>query len=120
MTDLAIDTTTHDLIIEDGDLVLTTGANRVRQDLDIRLRTVLGVWFLDTRIGIPYFESILGQKPRFGPIAAIFKEAILEAPGVIRVEDFQLDFNGATRALTVSFRCVAETGTFDYQTELII
>jgi len=120
MVDLKIDPTTRDLVIENGDLVLVDGVDAVRQDVDIRLNTFLGTWFLDQRIGIPYFERILGQKPRYQAIAGIFREAILETPGMVSLTDLRLDFDGTTRTLSVAFRGVASEGTFDYQSELII
>lgn len=117
--DLKLDTS-HDLVLVDGDLVLVDGAEAVKQDVDCRLRTFLGEWFLDLRIGVPYFEKILGQKPRFGVISAVFREVILGTPGMISIEDLTLDFDGATRLLSVSFRGTSTSGIVEYERELVI
>lgn len=45
-----------DLEIKNGDLLLTTSDDAVRQHLQQRLRTFLGEWFLDLDVGIPFFQ----------------------------------------------------------------
>jgi hypothetical protein len=117
--DLKIDGNS-DVVIENGDLVLTSGVESVAQDVEIRLSFFLGEWFLDTRLGVPYFQRILGQKPRFSTVATILKKAIFTTPGIISISNFELDWVGATRTMNVSFNAESTEGPFTFNTELII
>ncbi len=118
--DLKLDPVTGDLAIEDNDLVLIDGTEAVAQDIEIRLRFFLGEWFLDQRLGVPYYEKILGQKPRLTAIAGIFRKAIMTTPGMLSITDFSLDYDGPTRALSVSFRGKCVDGDFLFNKELIV
>jgi hypothetical protein len=120
MTDLKLDTSSHDLVIEDNNLVLVEGADAVAQEVKVRLQFFLGEWFLDTRLGVPYFEKILGQKPRINALKGIFRKAIMSTPGMISMSDFSIAYDGASRVLSVSFTGQASSGTFDFTEELII
>jgi hypothetical protein len=61
MNDLKL-TNNHDLLIEEGDLVLINNeAEMAVQSLKINLLLFRGEWFLDNTIGVPYFQEILGK-----------------------------------------------------------
>lgn len=62
MNDIYIDAKTHDLVIENNDLVIIAHADRVRQQIDIKLKLWQGEWFLDTEFGTPYLSQILGNE----------------------------------------------------------
>jgi len=117
--DLALDTD-GDLLIENGDLVLIAGKEAIAQDLNIRLEFFLGEWFLDTRIGVPYFTEVLGQKPRIGLIQSFFRKVILLTPGITDVSNMLLDYTGSTRVLTVEFWAHTAFGIIKYDKELIV
>lgn len=110
MSDLKLDST-GDLQITDGDLVLTTTTDRIDQYVRQRLQTFLGEFFLDTRVGVPYFEHIL--KKRIDPIVidSILKKEIIETPGVTEITEFDLDLDSQTRTLTLNFRARTTDGT---------
>jgi hypothetical protein len=110
----------HDLLIEDGDLVLVDGVDAVAQDVDIRLQFFLGEWFLDTRLGVPYYQQILGAKPRLGAVASIIRKAIFTTPGVVSISDFSIDWEGATRTMSISTKIESTEGPFVYDKELIL
>jgi hypothetical protein len=61
MNDLKL-TNDHDLLIEGGDLVLINSEAEVAvQSLKINLLMFRGEWFLDSSLGVPYFQEILGK-----------------------------------------------------------
>ena len=111
-----------DLDISTGDLQLTTGGEAIAQHLRIRLQFFLGEWFLDSRIGIPFFQSILIKNPATNVVRSIFRAAILSTPGVISLSELTIDFDGPTRTLAVAF--TAETEVTDeplvFEQEFII
>ena len=118
--DLLLNSTTMDLVIENHDLVLVDGLDAIRQELDIALQFFQGDWFLDTRWGIPYYERLLGKKPKLNVIKDLFRDAILKVNGVSSILDLNLEFSAATRVLQVSFRAGTIEGVLEYDKELII
>lgn len=117
--DLKLDSN-GDLAIEDGDLVLIDGVEAIAQDCEVRLKFFQGEWFLDQRLGVPWFQKILGHKPRLNAVSQIIQKAILTTPGILAITDFALDYEGATRTLSISFTGESESGSFDFTTELIV
>jgi hypothetical protein len=121
MADWKLDTTTGDLELDsNNDLILVTGVDAIAQDVTVRLKTFLGEWYLDTRVGMPYFEQLLGKKPRLGAVRSLFLEAIQQTPGIQTVNDLQVAFDGAARLLTVSFRADTTDGPLEYDEEFVL
>jgi len=117
--DLKLDSN-GDIAIENDDLVLIDGVDAVAQSVTISLKTFQGEWFLDTRVGFPYFERVLGQKPRLSELEQLYREAILKVPGMLSITDLNIDFDGATRELSVDFRGQTTDGPIDYSEEFVI
>lgn len=103
MKDLKLDKDTHDLKVENFDLSLITGIDRVVQDLKVRLWVFLNEWFLDTSIGLPFYSDINVKNPDLNAIEAIFKEKIIETEDVNEILEFQLNYNSSLRTMSVSF-----------------
>jgi hypothetical protein len=118
--DLAIDTTSGDLVIEGGDLKLLEGIDSIVQDIAVRLQFFQGEWFLDTRIGIPYFGSILVKNPDLGVVRFLLRSTVSSTPGITNITRFDLDFDAATRVLRVDFDAETEEGPFTFDRELIL
>lgn len=87
-----------------GTLVQLDGSEAIAQQCATRLRFGLGEYFGDLRQGIPYFEEILikgGSLPR---AREIVRRALLTVPGVVDVPQVTLDFDSATRELTITWQ----------------
>jgi len=117
--DLKLDSN-GDLAIENDDFVLVDGIDAIAQDMDIRLKFFKGDWFLDTRLGIPYYEKILGQKSRLTAVKAIFRKAMETVEGVTEIVNLLVNYTGKTRRFSVSSKVRTEDGEFTYEKELII
>lgn len=102
MLDLAL-TREHDLDVSTLDLRLVSGADRVRQQLTIKLRLLTGEWFLDAEFGTPYLQEILGKKLTMSGALAALKKSILEVKDVIQITSFNHQFDNKTRILKVQF-----------------
>ena len=118
--DLKLDTTTHDLDVTAGKLTLLDGVDYVAQACEVRLKFFLGEWFLDQRLGVPWFQKILGQKPRLNAVSEILQSAALTTPGLDAITEWELDYTGASRSLSISFKGQAGDEPFDFTTELIV
>ncbi len=105
--DIAMNVSTGDLVIQNGDLVLIDHAERVAQQILITLREWLGEWFLDTRDGVPYLEYILVKNPNENHIRQILMEKISGVEGVSSVTSMALAMNNFSRTLAVEY--AAET-----------
>ncbi len=116
--DLELDPITGDLAFDtNGDLNLIEGVPRMVQQARIRLRTFQGEWFRDERVGMPWYQRVLGIKPmKKAVITNDIRRAILGIPGVRDVYDITFKFDPATRTAEVKFRAVDTDGnpiTFD-------
>ena len=94
--DFRLDSVTGDLVLNEGDLQVISGAEGVASDIASRLQTFRGECFLDLGLGLPYFEEI-------------FRAAILETPGVAGIEAFTLQRTG--RSLSLAFRVSTDFAT---------
>ena len=120
MSDIALDTD-GDLLIENNSLVLARDDDAIVQQLIIRFKFVLGEWFLDIRLGVPYFGEILIKNPDLSRVRGIFRQIIETTPGIKSLESFSLDVEGVTRKATVIFRALKTDGEIlDFNEEFII
>ena len=94
----------NDLIIESGQLKTVEGAAETIQHVRTRLLFYLGEWFLDLKSGTPYFQEIFTKPANLANIESIFKSRILNTPGILKLTEFSMDYEGSrTRKLNVSF-----------------
>lgn len=118
MSDLQINTPTEDIELVGNDLALTTEVAAIQQHLSQRLKTFLNEWFIDKRIGIPYFEHIL--KKNFDPVIVdtLFKREIITTPGVLELLRFDADLDKNSRTLQVTFKARTSEGVINFSEEL--
>lgn len=107
--DLALDDD-GDITVSGGDLQLVSGAEAIVQAVRIRLQFFRGEWFLDTEAGVPYFQDVLVKSPDANVLQALFRNAILETPGVSAVNGLTLTFDRTNRSLSVSYRAETDVG----------
>ena len=104
----------NDLIIEKGQLKLVEDAAETIQHVRSRLLFYLGEWFLDLQAGTPYFQEIFTKPANLANIESILKSRILNTPGVSRLLEFTMDYEGSSnRRLTVSFSAETIYGIID-------
>lgn len=101
-----------DLYLTRGQLSLSgTGRDAVVQTVRQRVFTNRGEWFLDLRVGLPYFTDILVKNPDMARVKSLFRQAILDTPGVESIETLELSLDRAARALTVTFEATLSDGS---------
>lgn len=116
MSSIKIDAS-NDIEIINNDLFLLGGRDEIAQVLRQELRVFLGEWFLNTDEGIPYLQEILKKNPNVSTVDAIFKNKILESPGVIELTEYTLDFEN--RKLRLYFKARTEEGIITFDEVLI-
>src|SRR5690554_2894741 len=79
----------HDIELIDGDLPLVTrritGVELIAQRIRIRLRTFLGEWLLDRRVGLPFLRWRKRRAPPLASIASRVSEEVRTTRGVLEV-----------------------------------
>jgi hypothetical protein len=101
----------------DGDLDLSLGlrltpdlATYVQQKIDLRFSWFLGEWFLDQRLGLPYFRDIIGQRYDQRLCDSLFLRALQRVPGVGNVRACFTTFDAPSRTLRVDGEALLTTG----------
>lgn len=116
--DLLIDQS-GELVLEGGDLVLTRpGLEDTAQALRVTLETHLGEWQLDTTLGVPWREQVLGKGRDPRVIELVIQRIAEGVPGIIRVERVSAQLDRVTRRLSVRIVALVETPDGDEQLEL--
>lgn len=114
MSDL-LQNTYGDLEFTNNALTFVEGADEVVQRLRQRLRTFFGEWFLDTSLGIPYFQEILKKKPQQGVVDAILKKEIVNTPGVIKLLEYAYVVDSSARTSTLAFKVLSVDGPIELE-----
>lgn len=106
-----------DVLMQGGDLVLTSdsprsvgGTNPITQSAAQKCRTLLGEFFLDTTLGVPYFQDLLGQRADLSRFEAALQSVILSTPGILTLTYWKLTTDRARRVATLVFRAQTTTG----------
>jgi hypothetical protein len=105
--ELGLDSLTGDLPAQPQ---IIRGAEAVAQRIRTRFRFFLGEWFLDQRLGMPYYSRFLVKNPDLVLITNTFRQALLDTPGVASVRAFTLDFDRPARILSMDFEAQLENG----------
>ena len=108
--DIALDEDTLDVRFEDGDLVWLEDAEVVAQGLRIRLRRIMGEWFLNVDSGVNYESQVFA---RGAAREAHIREKIASFPNVREISRFEATTDPANRSITVDFTVETTFGSVD-------
>lgn len=121
MADLALDPATGDIDLTAQKLHLVDGDDAIVQHVALRLRMFRGEWFLDSTVGMPYYERVLVKNPDLVAVRSAFRQAIASTPGIASIDKFDLALDSTIRKLTVTFTATKqEGGTLDFTREFVI
>lgn len=108
----------NDYQIGDGGRIqIASAIKTVKDRILTRLKTELGEWYLNNRVGVPWYTTtaqrgILGSKMQADEISAILRRQILTVDGVVRIETFDINFDNSSRNLSVQTNVIVlEQGT---------
>lgn len=104
----------HDLYLGSrSSIAVVTDGEAVAQGVLTRLRLFLGEWFLDVNEGTPWYQDVLIDTPDIRVIEVDLKARILEDPRVLSLLSFDLEYDRATRGITLSFSAETIFGPTD-------
>ena len=82
--------------------LLVTGADAIMQRIAFRWRFFFGEWFADQRLGMPWFQRVLGVRDPDPRVARdMLVRATVQVPGVASVQNMNVVFNRVTRRMSV-------------------
>lgn len=102
--DIKLTANDHDLLIEDFDLVLISGVERVAQSLRIRMWFFLGEWFMNTSMGLDYLGELAVKNPPLTLLESTLKREILMVQDVLEILSFVLTFDKKLRHMDVTYQ----------------
>lgn len=108
--DLKLDTTTHDVVIVDGDFVFVEGSEEVAQKVKIHLLTLSAEWILDVGIGLRTFDKIFNVGTPEEEKRLIIKTEILGVDGVLNILSFDFEIDYINHSLAISFEATTDYG----------
>ena len=114
MPDIKLDPQIWDLDLSDSALNLTDDASgeTATQAVGVRLKLILGEWFLDTRLGVDYFGMAFVKNPNLAAIEAMLQAAILDTPGIARIVSYAQVFDRTARQLSITCTLLDDEGNF--------
>lgn len=110
----------NDLIMDDGDLVLTTTRTEIAaQTLGITLNTYRGEWFLNTNFGVPYLQEIIGVARKKDIVDRIFLAEIAKNVYIDTINSYKSAYDMDQRyySMTVMVTVGADTVTSIFNTQ---
>jgi hypothetical protein len=120
MSSFALDST-GDLDLSTGKILLLEGAASIAQKLSCRIKFLLGEWFLDARLGIPWIQELLEKGVAESYIRSKIQRTIATCPGVTTLESLEIAIDAATREAEISFSAIADNGeTIDFSEAFVL
>ena len=107
MKDFKLSTTDHDLVLENGDLVLIKDDEEIAQSIKIRILFIELEWDLDVTMGTQWFSVLFNTNVPNTLKEQQLKTLILSTDGVIGISSFSFLVDGTNKKATVNF--VADT-----------
>lgn len=78
-----LDRTAWDLVLDaDGNVAVGAEPYAIAQDVASAVRTFAGECWYDKKLGVPYFQQILGQWPPLPLVKSMLVRQALTVPGV--------------------------------------
>ena len=130
MSDLYANKETNDIVILDGDLLITSDTSfqeTILQRVRAFLNTFEGEYYRDDvnnpQVGVPYYQKIFSDKTPTAKMADnVFRQALLSIDNVDSVDDLTFVINSSARELLVNFKITASKGstTISVQDQILL
>lgn len=89
--DIKLHTIDHDSIISFNDLELIDNSYEISQSVKIRLLTILGEWFDDNRLGVPWLTDMTSTLVPMIVKRHIVREIIINTESIKDVTEIQIE-----------------------------
>lgn len=110
MDTLLLDTISWDLVLDvNGNIAVASNPYSLAQDAASAIKTFLGEAYLDTSLGIPWFQQIFGKAPTLSYIKQQLVNVVLTVPDVVAAQCFIT--NVTHRVVSGQVQVTSTTGT---------
>ncbi len=95
---------------------IVTGVDEIIQRLVTRLNRELGEWFLNTSVGLPWYQDgngLLGSRDKQN-LNLLIRRETLQTAGINRIVKFNSIFDTTTRQFTIHMHLVTEQGVVNF------
>jgi len=89
--------------------VTSIGAEDLSQRLQIRLNTFQGEWFMDSTLGVDWWNRVMGKNRSKMAVDALIQEAILKEPDALQILEYSSTIS-TDRRFSCSFKVRTEDG----------
>ena len=109
MRDIYLDPATHDIFLENEELVLIDKQDEAtRQRLVILLKAFKGEWFANTEFGVPYLKNETNNIELLGKglkdiLDLNIRDFIVKTEGIVELISYSSVLDEVTRELTITF-----------------
>lgn len=104
-----LQTSNGDLDITLGKLSLVSGPTEKAQKISNRLQLFATEWFLDQRVGVPYYDVVLVKDPDLLVVQRLLQHVVESVPGITEAS-VETIFDNAGRELTYSWVATDDEG----------
>lgn len=114
--DWKTDPATGELVFSNGDIVMVSGLDSIRQDVEQVLVYARGEWFLDPQdpTAMPMFEEILVKAPSEPVLREIYRRRILAVRGIVSIDSISVELDRAQRTVRVRFLAQTDEGLLNF------
>lgn len=85
-----------------NNLSMVSDAEAIGQHVKQRTKTFQGEWFLNSRVGVPWINNVLGLEFNPALAEAVLKSVIRKTNGVTGIESFSVRFDPSLRNLVAN------------------
>lgn len=100
----------HDVVIENGKILMAEGTELTRQSAECVLNTKIGEWFLNDDVGID-MNALLGKNfPDDDEMKSIILQGLRQIDETFEITAFKADYDRATRKMKIELTAMTESG----------
>lgn len=97
MKTLMLDRTAWDLVLDaNGNIACGTEPYAIAQDVASAVKTFIGECWYNKKLGVPYFQQILGHWPPIPLVKSLLVQQALTVPGVVEAKCIFVTFSDRT------------------------
>ena len=104
----------NDITFRNNKLETVRGRDEMVQKINCCLGSSMADWFLDTNLGVPYFQQLYRKGITREEVLAIFLNYISNIQGVIAITYIDVVFDVEKRTAKLDFRVRTKDGMLDF------
>jgi hypothetical protein len=100
----------NDLRLINGHLNFFDGTDAIKQKVKERLLFFQGDWYLDQKLGVPYWTEVFVSNPDISRLRSLFRQVVVTTPGIGSLDALEVSFDKANRSISIEFNATTDDG----------